>query len=116
VRLSQVFTSILRRAADAMPASDPVQREIRIVARREDLLRLVVEVSDDAPAAPQAELVGPVEALQGQRPAPRGSGAGLAAVIGMVRAVGGDVVAERVPEGGTVVRVHLPVAGAMSRA
>lgn len=113
-RLSQVFTSILRRAADATPAGEPERREIRIVARRADLRRLSVEVVDDGPPLPPGEIVGPFESAQGQPRSTRGGGAGLAVVVGMVRAVGGDVVAESAPGHGTVVRVLLPVAGSIA--
>jgi PAS domain S-box-containing protein len=115
-RLTQVFTSILRRTADAMPPGDPVQREIRIVARREGFGRLAVEVCDDGPVLLPEEVVGPAAAGGAQRPVTRGGGAGLAAVIGMVRAVGGDVVAESAPGRGTVVRVLLLVAGSVGQA
>lgn len=115
-RLSPVFTSILRRAADAMPAGDAIQREIRIVARREGHRQLAVEVADDGPTLQQVELAGPLEPLHGRNRVTRGGGAGLAAVIGMVQAVGGDVVAESAPGQGNVVRVLLPLSGPVGRA
>jgi PAS domain S-box-containing protein len=111
-RLSQVLVSLLRHAADGMPEGDAARREIRIEARRSDPSRLAVEVADDGPALPAGGIVSPIPQLDGQPRTTRGGGAGLAAVIGMVRAVGGDVVAESGGERGTVVRVLLPLAGA----
>lgn len=115
-RLSQVFTSILRRAVDALPPDGDAQREIRIVARREDFQRLAVEVRDDAPELITGEVVGPNVPAAVRKRVTRGGGAGLAAVIGMVRAVGGDVVAESAPGRGSVVRVVLRVSGTVGQA
>jgi len=115
-RLTQVFTSILRRTADALPAEDASPREIRIVARHADPRRLAVEVSDDGPVLIADQVVGPEIAIAGARGMTRGGGAGLAAVIGMVRAVGGDVVAESEPGRGSVVRVLLLTSGPVAEA
>lgn len=102
-RLSRIFATILRRAAGAMPEGAPGEREIRISGRLDGPLRLSIEISDDGPAIPQAEALHLFEPFY----APR-VGAGLAAVLGMVRAVGGDVIAESLP-GRNVIRVLLPI-------
>ena len=111
-RLAHVFTCIIRGAAQAMPAGAPALHTIRIAARRADPLRFLVEVTDDGPLIHPPGTPPPVEPFFGQPRVVRGSGAGLAAVMGMVRAVGGDVVAESAPGRGNVIRVMLPVAGA----
>jgi PAS domain S-box-containing protein len=109
-RLKHLFTSLLRGAALAMPAGAPLRHHIRITARRNGTLAFVVEVADDGPPIHGADGALPLEPFSGQERVGRGGGAGLAAVIGMVRAVGGDVVAESAPGQGNVIRVTLPAA------
>jgi PAS domain S-box-containing protein len=110
-RLSQLFTILVRDAAQAMPDGDPALHAIRISARTDGPDRIWFEISDDGPpayAAAASHAAAPFHA--GLPPVGRSGGAGLAAVIGMVRAVGGDVVTESSPERGNTVRVHLPIA------
>jgi two-component system NtrC family sensor kinase len=109
-RLSQAFTIIVRDAALAMPDGEPARHTIRISARPDGPLRVLVEVSDDGPPIHSDGPSGRVEPFHGQTPVVRSGGAGMTAVMGMVRAVGGDVVTEPAPGGGNAVRVHLPVA------
>jgi C4-dicarboxylate-specific signal transduction histidine kinase len=115
-RLAHVFTCIIRGAAQAMPERAPALHTIRIAARRSDPLRYLVEVTDDGPLIHPPGTPPPVEPFFGQPRVVRGSGAGLSAVMGMVRAVGGDVVAESAPGRGNVISVMLPVAGATGQA
>lgn len=109
-RLTHVFTGLLRGAALAMPAGAPLQHHIRVAARAHGTLSFVVEVADDGPPIHGADGALPREPFSGQDRVARGGGAGLAAVMGMVRAVGGDVVAESAPGRGNVIRVTLPAA------
>ncbi|HSN14776.1 MAG TPA: ATP-binding protein, partial [Anaeromyxobacteraceae bacterium] len=102
--------SLLRGAALAMPVGSPLQHHIRVVARVHGTLSFVVEVADDGPPIHGADGTLQREPFSGQERVVRGGGAGLAAVMGMVRAVGGDVVAESAPGRGNVVRVTLPAA------
>jgi PAS domain S-box-containing protein len=109
-RLSRAFGSLLRRAAEAMPVGDAARHEIRVTGYCDGPLRLAIEIRDDGPALPSEEALHLCEPFFG--PARGGGGAGLAAVLGIVRAVGGDVRAESDPAFGNVVRVLLPIAGA----
>lgn len=115
-RLAQVFTSIVRGAALAMPVGTPALHTIRIVARRTDQLRFLVDVTDDGPLINPPGTPPPIEPFYGQQRVGRGGGAGLSAVMGMVRAVGGDVVAESTPGRGNVIRVMLPAEGGAGQA
>ena len=108
-RLARLFTCIVRGAALAMPAGTPDRHTIRISARG-DARCYRVEVSDDGPPLHDPDGLLPPEPFSGGARVARGGGAGLAAVMGMVRAVGGDVAAESSRERGNVIRVTLPIA------
>jgi PAS domain S-box-containing protein len=111
-RLSQVFRILVRDAARAMPDGDPALHAIRISARVEATGRIAVLVADDGPLIAGTP---PTEPFGGLPKVGRDGSAGLAAVVGMVRAVGGDVVTHSTAEEGNVVRVHLPAAGNAAR-
>jgi PAS domain S-box-containing protein len=107
-RLARAIGSLLRHAAEAMPAGDLHRREIRVTGYCDGPLRLAIEIRDDGPALPTEEALHLCEPFFGS--ARGGGGAGLAAVLGIVRAVGGDVRAESDPAYGNVIRVLLPIA------
>jgi PAS domain S-box-containing protein len=108
-RLERAIGSLLRRAAEAMPAGNVANQEIRVTGYRDGPLRLAIEIRDDGPALPTEAALHLCEPFFSTTRG--GGGAGLAAVLGIVRAVGGDVRAESDPAFGNVVRVLLPVAG-----
>jgi PAS domain S-box-containing protein len=108
-RLSRAIGSLLRRAADAMPPGEVDQREIRVTGQCEGPLRLALEIRDNGPVLSQDRALHLCEPFFGA--GRDGGDAGLAAVLGIVRAVGGDVRAESDPAFGNRVRVLLPVAG-----
>lgn len=106
-RLSQAIGSLLRRAAEAMPPGDEAH-EIRVTGYRDGPLRVAIEIRDDGPTLPQQEALHLWEPFSGK---PFGDGRSpMAAVLGIVRAVGGDVRAESDPSFGNAVRVLLPIA------
>ncbi|MGB8932204.1 MAG: HAMP domain-containing sensor histidine kinase [Anaeromyxobacteraceae bacterium] len=110
-RLSHVFTAILQGAARAIPEGQPSRHTIRIVARTSSAPRgFLVEVSDDGPPIHGPDGAVPRDPFSGEPQVARGGGAGLHAVMGMVRAVGGDVIVESAAGRGNVVRVLLPAA------
>ncbi|MGB8930036.1 MAG: ATP-binding protein, partial [Anaeromyxobacteraceae bacterium] len=103
---------LLRHAADAMPAGERELHEIRVTGYCDGPLRLAIEIRDDGPPLPPEEALHLCEPFFRRAGDRAGGGAGLAAVLGIVRAVGGDVRAESDPAYGNVVRVLLPIAGA----
>lgn len=107
-RLARAIGSLLRHAAEAMPPGGTDRREIRVTGHCDGPLRLVIEIRDDGPARPPEEMLHLCEPFFGQARA--GGAAGLGAVLGIVRAVGGDVRAESDPAHGNVIRVLLPIA------
>ena len=113
-RLSRAIGSLLRRAAEAMPPGGTDRREIHVTGYCDGPLRLAIEIRDDGPSLPPEEALHLCEPFFGK--APDQGSAGLAAVLGIVRALGGDVRAESDPAFGNVVRVLLPVAAPSERA
>jgi PAS domain S-box-containing protein len=107
-RLSRAIGTLLRRAADAMPAGGPGEHEIRVTGYSDGPLRLAIEIRDDGPLMPSEEALHLCEPYFRRTTA--ADGLGMAAVLGIVRAVGGDIRAESSPEYGNIVRVLLPVA------
>jgi C4-dicarboxylate-specific signal transduction histidine kinase len=109
-RLSQVFTILVRDAAKTLPEGDPAHHVIRISARALGPTQVAVEVTDDGPPIHAVGAPAPVDPAFGRPQVARSTGAGLAAVMGIVRAAGGDVVTESAPGTLNTVRVILPTA------
>lgn len=112
-RLSRAIGSLLRRAAEAMPAGEEGVHEIRVTGYCDGPLRITIEIRDDGPVIGTEAALHLCEPFFGRA---LGGGAGLAPVLGIVRAIGGDVRAESDPSFGNVVRVLLPVASPEARA
>jgi PAS domain S-box-containing protein len=109
-RLAQVFTILVRDAAKTLPEGDPAHHVIRISARALGPTKVAVEVTDDGPPIHPASAGPAVDPAFGRPQVARSTGAGLAAVMGIVRAAGGDVVTESGPGRLNTVRVILPTA------
>jgi signal transduction histidine kinase len=109
-RLAQVFTILVRDAAKALPEGDPARHVIRISARALGPTQIAVEVTDDGPPIRADSAPPPVDPAFGRPQVARSTGAGLAAVMGIVRSAGGDVVTESGPGRLNTVRVILPIA------
>lgn len=105
VRLAQVVTNLLGNALKFVPAGGRV-----VVSTHSDRSTASLEVRDDGPGIPEAELPRVFERyFRGSGARANGSGIGLAVVAALARAHDGQVAAANAPEGGAAITVTLPV-------
>jgi signal transduction histidine kinase len=105
--LSQVIVNLILRAADAMPEGGTLT-----IRSRQHEGWVVLEFEDTGTGIPKAELKRIFDPLPLDREKAKGSG--LSVSFGMVRRLGGDLVAESEPGKGTKFSVTLPAQGAAS--
>jgi signal transduction histidine kinase len=112
-RLEQVLWAVFDNAVKYSPAGAGVS--VRLAGRQDasdGALRSVVEVSDEGAGMDRATLARAFEqfyrSADAQRLAPDGSGVGLYAARGLVRAMGGDMELDSSLGAGTTVRILLP--------
>ena len=107
VLVEQVLVNLLDNALKYTPAASP----IRIMATATDRA-ITVEVADHGPGLPPGEEERVFEKFyQGEPAGGRGAGLGLAIGRGIVRAHGGRIWAQNLPEGGVAFLFTLPLTG-----
>jgi signal transduction histidine kinase len=112
-RLGQVFLNLLVNAARAIPEGRANQHEIRVVIREEPGA-VVVEVHDTGQGIP-AERMGRIfDPFFTTRPEGQGLGLGLSISHSLVARMGGEITVESEPGRGSLFRVRLPAAPAVS--
>jgi len=103
--VEQVLVNLLDNAVKYTPTNSP----IRILATATDEA-VTVEVADHGPGLPVGEEEKVFEKFyQGEPTAGRGAGLGLAICRGIVRAHGGRIWAQNLPEGGVAFLFTLPL-------
>jgi len=107
VLIEQVLINLLDNAIKYTPRSSP----IRIIATATDVA-VTVEVADRGPGVPRGEEDKVFEKFYRGKPAEgRGAGLGLAICQAIVKAHGGHIWAQNLPEGGVAFLFTLPLAG-----
>jgi two-component system, OmpR family, sensor histidine kinase KdpD len=106
VLIEQVLVNLLDNAVKYTPGGSP----IRIMATSTDET-LTVEVADHGPGLPRGEEDKVFEKFYRGVPGGRGAGLGLAICQGIVKAHGGNIWAQNLPEGGVAFLFTLPLAG-----
>ena len=106
VLIEQVLVNLLDNAVKYTPGGSP----IRIMATATDEA-VTVEVADHGPGLPRGEEDRVFEKFYRATPGGRGAGLGLAICQGIVRAHGGNIWAQNLPEGGVAFLFTLPLAG-----
>jgi len=106
VLIEQVLVNLLDNAVKYTPSSSP----IRILATSTGEA-VTVEVADHGPGLPRGEEDKVFEKFYRGRPGGRGTGLGLAISLGIVKAHGGHIWAQNLPEGGVAFLFTLPLAG-----
>jgi two-component system, OmpR family, sensor histidine kinase KdpD len=107
VLIEQVLVNLLDNAIKYTPAASP----IRIMATATDEA-VTVEVADRGPGLPRGGEDKVFEKFyRGLPPDGRGAGLGLAICQGIVKAHGGHIWAQNLPEGGVAFLFTLPLAG-----
>jgi two-component system, OmpR family, sensor histidine kinase KdpD len=106
VLVEQVLVNLLDNAIKYTPATSP----IRILATATDEA-VTVEVADHGPGLPRGDEDKVFEKFYRGLPGGRGAGLGLAISQGIVKAHGGHIWAQNLPEGGVAFLFTLPLAG-----
>jgi signal transduction histidine kinase len=104
--LAQALTNLLDNAVKYTPTNSP----IRILATATDEA-VTVEVADHGPGLPRGDEDKVFEKFYRGLPGGRGAGLGLAIAQGIVKAHGGHIWAQNLPEGGVAFLFTLPLAG-----
>jgi two-component system, OmpR family, sensor histidine kinase KdpD len=106
VLVEQVLVNLLDNAVKYTPGGSP----IRIMATSSGEA-ITVEVADRGPGLPRGEEDRVFEKFYRGVPGGRGAGLGLAICQGIVKAHGGNIWAQNLPEGGVAFLFTLPLAG-----
>jgi PAS domain S-box-containing protein len=114
-QLSQVFVNLLANAAQALPEDSPRQNEIRITARLEGEQALV-EVADNGRGIPEELQSRIFEPFFSTKNAAEGMGLGLSISRSIVEGFGGALSVSSPGGHGSVFRVLLPSAPALTPA
>lgn len=119
IALEQVLANLLRNARDAIEArgreAAAARREIRIEARRAGPGMVAIRVADTGGGIPAAVMERLFEPFVTTKDVEHGTGLGLSICHGLVRAMGGTIVAENGAEG-AVFTITLPAGGPLRRA
>jgi PAS domain S-box-containing protein len=111
-RLGQVVLNLLINAAQAIPEGHAAEHEVRVVTGTDARGRAVLEVRDTGVGIPPGIADRIFDPFFTTKPTGVGTGLGLSICRGIVLALGGEIVAESRPGGGTTMRVALPAAPA----
>jgi signal transduction histidine kinase/ActR/RegA family two-component response regulator len=110
-RLGQIFLNLLVNAAQAMPAGQAEQNEIRVSARLLGGDRVLIEVADTGCGIPPEVLPRIFDPFFTTKPPGVGTGLGLSIVHGIVTGMQGEIRVDSTVGKGTTFHVILPVAG-----
>jgi signal transduction histidine kinase len=104
VQIQQVLVNLIRNSFEAMADQD--QREVTLATRLLDNDTIEIAVADIGPGIPAdiaSRLFEPFVSSKHD-----GMGLGLSISRSIIEAHGGQLIAERKPEGGTILRFTLP--------
>ncbi len=121
VQLQQILLNLCANARDAMPAGGSIQVRAEIVPPRSvppmggfgtpvvgEASYICIAVSDTGPGVPPALLERIFDPFFTTKPSDKGTGLGLANVLGLTRSHQGFVTVENLPGSGACFRVWLP--------
>lgn len=103
--LQQVFLNLINNALDAMEKRGGT---LEIGARREDD-HIVIEVADDGPGIPQANLGRIFDPFFTTKPVGSGTGLGLSICYGIIHKMGGEITVQSTVDVGTTFEIRIPV-------
>ncbi|MEJ7731217.1 MAG: PAS domain S-box protein [Polyangiaceae bacterium] len=109
-RLGQVFINLLVNAAQAFPAGDTSNNQIRVATRTGDDGNAVVEVSDNGPGISPEVLARLFDPFFTTKPLGVGTGLGLSICHNLLSAMGGTITVHSELGQGATFRVSLPPA------
>jgi signal transduction histidine kinase len=106
-RLAQIFLNLVINAAQAIPAGNSSEHEIRVVTRHEQDDAVRVEIRDTGPGIPPELHERIFEPFFTTKPLGVGTGLGLFICRRLVTEMGGRIGVESGPGQGSLFRVHL---------
>ena len=109
--MQQVFMNIINNGLDALESRKGV---IDITSRMEDAYA-VVDIADDGPGIPEANLKRLFEPFFTTKPTGKGTGLGLSICYGILRKMGGDIKVDSEPGIGTTFHIYIPLPKVMAR-
>jgi two-component system, NtrC family, sensor kinase len=110
--LQQVLLNLINNALDAM---EKISGNLRISTRMEENSiiagdhLLLIEVADDGPGIPAANLAKIFDPFFTTKPVGKGTGLGLSICYGIIKKMGGSIEARSVIDGGTTFTVKIPL-------
>jgi two-component system cell cycle sensor histidine kinase/response regulator CckA len=107
-RLSQVFLNLVVNAAQAIPEGDAHHNTVRLVTRRLDPGRVLIEVQDSGSGIPREALGRIFDPFFTTKPVGVGTGLGLSICHGIITNLGGEITVESEMGKGTTFKVVLP--------
>jgi two-component system cell cycle sensor histidine kinase/response regulator CckA len=108
-RLGQVFLNLILNAAQALDEAEAKRNLVR-VRSYDDGADVVVEIADNGPGIAAEIMPRIFESFFTTKPRGMGTGLGLPISLGIVRALGGEILVESRAGAGAVFRVRLPAA------
>ena len=107
--VQQVLLNLINNAIDAMESRGG---ELTISTHFEfERSAIVIEVSDNGPGIPEANLSRIFEPFFTTKPVGKGTGLGLSICYGIIQKMGGQINVESVIDSGTTFKIRLPVKG-----
>jgi two-component system NtrC family sensor kinase len=103
--LQQVFLNLINNALDAM---DKTGGSLNISAR-EDQGNIIIEVADNGPGIPKANLARIFDPFFTTKPVGSGTGLGLSICYGIIHKMGGEITVKSALDAGTTFGIRIPV-------
>ena len=103
--MQQVFLNIITNALDAM---ENTGGSLDVSTRRDDGF-VVVELADNGPGIPEANITRIFDPFFTTKPVGKGTGLGLSICYGIIKKLGGDIIVNSQVGAGTTFRVNIPL-------
>jgi len=103
--LQQVLLNLINNALDAMEKTGGTLN----VSSELEGDYIVVEVADNGPGIPEANIVRIFDPFFTTKPVGKGTGLGLSICYGIIKKMGGDIIVKSTMEVGTTFRVKIPI-------
>jgi len=103
--VQQVFLNLINNALDAMEKRGGVI-DVKTLVEGDSI---VVQVADNGPGIPEANLARIFDPFFTTKPVGKGTGLGLSICYGIIKKMGGEIIVHSVIEGGTTFRVRIPL-------
>jgi len=103
--LQQILLNLINNALDAMEKTGGTLN----VSSELEGDYIVVEVADDGPGIPEANIARIFDPFFTTKPVGKGTGLGLSICYGIIKKMGGDIIVKSTMEVGTTFRVKIPI-------